>query len=151
MQHHGVPTRLLDWTENALVALYFAVSNDLQEDGEIVGIDHSELSWRSADWHTAFPDSPPVRFLAASAFLKPEEVAQHFGTLRAPYGPVPLVPPFQFSRMAAQMSRFTIHISKEPEAQIDFLLRGPSLVRYIVPAGCKRDLARQLGQLGNLP
>jgi hypothetical protein len=151
MQHHGVPTRLLDWTENVLVGLYFAIRDSQNEDGELWCMNHNELNWRSADWRACFPDTPPVQYLAAAAFLKKDELASFSNALghqKELNGPLALIPPFRFRRMAAQMSRFTIHLSKEPEEQIDFLLRGTSLVRYVIPADSKRDLARHLARLG---
>jgi len=46
MQHYGLPTRLLDWTDSPLIALYFAIKDKTadDEDGVIYGLMPTELN-----------------------------------------------------------------------------------------------------------
>ncbi|HDT6088482.1 FRG domain-containing protein [Raoultella ornithinolytica] len=46
-QHYGIPTRLLDWTENLLVALYFCCSEHQQKDGVVYILNPSKIQKHS--------------------------------------------------------------------------------------------------------
>jgi len=42
-QHHGLPTRFLDWTENPLIAAYFATENSNGNDVAVYVVDKTPL------------------------------------------------------------------------------------------------------------
>ena len=78
-QHHGMQTRLLDWTENPLVALYFACEKEFDCDGKIYRL-------------SSIPALDPEKF--PNPFVVPQDFVVR--------------PPHISPRIAAQSALFTV-------------------------------------------
>jgi len=138
-QHYGLPTRLLDWTENPLVAAYFAVEpSDDDDDGCIWGLSPSALNATlDGSYGLVQIKDPRVAKIAESAFKgngSPEEVI------------IALDGQEIDPRMLAQMSRFTLHSDPDP---LEFMLGSPGWLRqYIIPKNAKAKMRKQLSAFG---
>ncbi len=151
MQHYGAPTRILDWTENVLVAAYFAVNTKQDEDGEIWAIRPQYLNKHYAGdkslylWH-----SPQIKFLGKEPFhTNSGKLALKLGVKKVET-PLAFYPPLENPRMVAQSSAFTIHpATKENESNtITSLLKDKEIVRYMIPANIKGGILSELNELG---
>ncbi|MBN2307830.1 MAG: FRG domain-containing protein [Candidatus Hydrogenedentes bacterium] len=75
-QHHNVPTRLLDWTEGALIALFFA-TNELQEDPVVYMLNSWKLNYLAIE---CLRSLSPLDFAARLGMklkdAEPEEVEE---------------------------------------------------------------------------
>ena len=155
MQHYGAPTRLLDWTENILVAAYFAVRENKKEDGEIWVIFPQRLNKHYAEAFWLW-DSSQISYLAKEPWYSgsPSELAKKLGLTKYPTTPLAFYPPLNNPRMVAQSSVFTIHPEPNDEKNntITSLLKNDEkdieIVRYIIPSECKKKIYSDLDKLG---
>jgi len=114
MQHYGAPTRLLDWSDGAFVALYFAVRNCTRRKKKVdAAVYMLDPWWLNAQAFKALPvrkkDRPAGVALPgwdeAKAYLSDDE----FDSRRlGPRIPLAIDPSHVSRRLAAQRSRFTI-------------------------------------------
>jgi len=107
MQHFGAPTRLLDWSDGALIALYFAVKSETYE-----ALEYDAAVWMLDPWWLN-----QKTFNNEQAAIKVKESIDEEEYLPKPYStrvlsaryPAAIDPPHVAQRLAAQHGHFTIH------------------------------------------
>jgi len=153
MQHYGAPTRLLDWTKSALVALWFAVSKSNKKDGELWAMYPKGLNKNTVVGFgiPILGKNKAIDFLAKEPYWRGpcEDLAKELNLQTPVKTPVAFEPKRVFPRMVAQSSTFTIHPRPTPDNTIPELLSTRKyLVRYVIPAAEKAQLKRSLIALG---
>jgi hypothetical protein len=137
-QHYGLPTRLLDWTENPLVALYFAVLGEEARDGCLWALRTQQLNEIfGSPFGSIHAQDARLIELVRPAFVRGSECAHAIYAIEG--REIDL-------RMLAQTGRFTVHSFHTPVENLpnsEHWLR-----RYIVPKEHKRKIALQLAALG---
>ena len=132
-QHHGLPTRLLDWSTNPLVALYFAVGEPMIEQD----IKKEQLT------NPAYAGDAAFYFLTIkSAFIDVNKVKK---PLSHNYVGI-YKPPHISNRIKAQSGIFTIQ--PDPSQPLNERLTSKAIKKYRIPFAVREELRKELRLFG---
>ena len=149
MQHYGAPTRLLDWTEGALLGLYFAVKdNPGYYDAIVWVLDPFELNKRAIGKAEIMPPSATGVHWADQKLVAPWLPPRFKNMVGLPEEPLALYPTHIARRISSQRSCFTIH--GKDERGLDRLdgKRGGCLKKVIIPSVKVHAIRRELETCG---
>jgi hypothetical protein len=131
MQHHGIPTRLLDWTETFAVALYFALKGS-RTDAAIWVLRPGLLNQRTSD---------------TDGILEASDLAGRYSDVFLSGGSpmtadvVALSPHRHNPRVAQQRGGFTLHTNLDAPLEI---LHPDVVTKISIPRGCNSEAERFL-------
>ena len=165
-QHYRIKTRLLDWTESALVALYFALSERNQRENDAVvylllpfKLNDFSIKQLKGDlsasanmiFSTIDKISPKDSLFNDKSELRINQLLSKYYLLdvddKEKQYPIALYPPYLDERMAAQQSCFTLFGNifdglRPKETKVDFLSS------ITIPAAKKRAILEEMRILG---
>lgn len=142
MQHNGLPTRLLNWSESILVATYFAVSEKkyMEQAGALWGMDPTLLNQHQINRKGILVhQNDEVKNLFDQAFLSSDGDGKDQRTLAVLTDQLDV-------KQVVQYSAFTIHGT---DCAINrFMGWEKFLVKYEIPITAKSGLLQALDLLG---